>query len=297
MAGKGGGAWKVAYADFVTAMMAFFMVMWLTSQKPEVKQAVAGYFRDPYAIFKGNESGAAADATPTEDPKLGHEAESQRRHVSNSGNDSNYQFAVLFDTGVAELDAANKEKIRSFAPTMVGKLNRVEVRAHCQSVPLPEGSPFQDRWDLCYARGRAVQAELETHGIDAFRMRISLAEANEPLAANLSTEELKLNSRVDIILLDDLVAAPWQNPVAVDDEHGEHGAGHGKDGGHEAAADPGEHAEEHGTATEPHGDDAAGEEAHEAGGDGHATEPAAEDHGDAAPADNHAAPADDHGGH
>ncbi len=38
MAGKGGGAWKVAYADFVTAMMAFFMVMWLTSQKPAVKE-------------------------------------------------------------------------------------------------------------------------------------------------------------------------------------------------------------------------------------------------------------------
>ncbi|MBY0228224.1 MAG: hypothetical protein K2W96_02970 [Gemmataceae bacterium] len=45
--GKGGGAWKVAYADFVTAMMAFFMVMWLVSQKPGVKQAVAKYFSDP----------------------------------------------------------------------------------------------------------------------------------------------------------------------------------------------------------------------------------------------------------
>jgi flagellar motor protein MotB len=50
MAGAGGGAWKVAYADFVTAMMAFFMVMWLTSQKPDVKQSVAQYFRDPFAI-------------------------------------------------------------------------------------------------------------------------------------------------------------------------------------------------------------------------------------------------------
>ena len=33
MAGKGGGAWKVAYADFVTAMMAFFLVMWITEDK------------------------------------------------------------------------------------------------------------------------------------------------------------------------------------------------------------------------------------------------------------------------
>ena len=47
MASGGGGAWKVAYADFVTAMMAFFMVMWLTSQKPEVVKAVAEHFRNP----------------------------------------------------------------------------------------------------------------------------------------------------------------------------------------------------------------------------------------------------------
>ena len=42
-----GGAWKVAYADFVTAMMAFFLVMWLVGQSNSVKQGVGGYFRDP----------------------------------------------------------------------------------------------------------------------------------------------------------------------------------------------------------------------------------------------------------
>ena len=45
MAG-GGGAWKVAYADFVTAMMAFFMVMWLVAQDSKVKDAVAKTFRN-----------------------------------------------------------------------------------------------------------------------------------------------------------------------------------------------------------------------------------------------------------
>jgi chemotaxis protein MotB len=45
--GHHGGAWKVAYADFVTAMMAFFLVMWLVAQSPKVKEAVGGYFRDP----------------------------------------------------------------------------------------------------------------------------------------------------------------------------------------------------------------------------------------------------------
>ena len=46
-AGHHGGAWKVAYADFVTAMMALFFVLWLLSSSDDVKRDIAGYFRDP----------------------------------------------------------------------------------------------------------------------------------------------------------------------------------------------------------------------------------------------------------
>lgn len=45
--GHHGGSWKVAYADFVTAMMALFIVLWILGQKPEVKEAVSSYFKDP----------------------------------------------------------------------------------------------------------------------------------------------------------------------------------------------------------------------------------------------------------
>jgi len=54
--GHHGGAWKVAYADFVTAMMAFFLVMWLVAQGPDVRASVAAYFRDPGA-FAANAGG------------------------------------------------------------------------------------------------------------------------------------------------------------------------------------------------------------------------------------------------
>jgi chemotaxis protein MotB len=48
MAGKGGGgAWKVAYADFVTAMMAFFLVMWICGQDQKIRRSVSDYFSDP----------------------------------------------------------------------------------------------------------------------------------------------------------------------------------------------------------------------------------------------------------
>src|SRR5215471_20920919 len=45
--GHHGGAWKVAYADFVTAMMALFIVLWLLNSSKQVREAVGGYFKDP----------------------------------------------------------------------------------------------------------------------------------------------------------------------------------------------------------------------------------------------------------
>jgi chemotaxis protein MotB len=58
-----GGAWKVAYADFVTAMMALFMVLWISSQRPEVVQATAHYFQDPYIAFDKASSGMMDEHT------------------------------------------------------------------------------------------------------------------------------------------------------------------------------------------------------------------------------------------
>ena len=55
--GHHGGAWKVAYADFVTAMMAFFLVMWLVTQSDAVKKAVEGYFNDPANFAKNYKMG------------------------------------------------------------------------------------------------------------------------------------------------------------------------------------------------------------------------------------------------
>ncbi len=50
--GHHGGAWKVAYADFVTAMMAFFLVMWIVGLSKPVRQAIAAYFKDPVGFMK-----------------------------------------------------------------------------------------------------------------------------------------------------------------------------------------------------------------------------------------------------
>ena len=55
-AGHHGGSWKVAYADFTTSMMAFFLVMWLVTQSAAVKESISGYFKDPSGFKKGGSS-------------------------------------------------------------------------------------------------------------------------------------------------------------------------------------------------------------------------------------------------
>jgi chemotaxis protein MotB len=59
-----GGAWKVAYADFVTAMMALFIVLWLMSASQDVQKAIAGYFRDPkgFGTQTGSSMGGSGEA-------------------------------------------------------------------------------------------------------------------------------------------------------------------------------------------------------------------------------------------
>ncbi len=55
--GHHGGAWKVAYADFVTAMMALFIVLWIVGQSKQVKEYVAQYFKDPGAFMENTKGG------------------------------------------------------------------------------------------------------------------------------------------------------------------------------------------------------------------------------------------------
>src|SRR5947199_5399272 len=64
-----GGAWKVAYADFVTAMMAFFLVMWLVNQSKPVKAAIGGYFRDPAAFEASGGRGVLPGGDTVNAPK------------------------------------------------------------------------------------------------------------------------------------------------------------------------------------------------------------------------------------
>jgi chemotaxis protein MotB len=82
--GHHGGAWKVAYADFVTAMMALFIVLWILGQSSEVKEAVAGYFKDPVGFKSGGSKspfpgqGAGLLNAPRSSEETSKEAETEK---------------------------------------------------------------------------------------------------------------------------------------------------------------------------------------------------------------------------
>lgn len=62
--GHHGGSWKVAYADFVTAMMAFFMVMWIMGMDSSTRSTIAGYFNDPFGVIKSPPKSQSAFSLP-----------------------------------------------------------------------------------------------------------------------------------------------------------------------------------------------------------------------------------------
>jgi chemotaxis protein MotB len=229
MAGKGGGAWKVAYADFVTAMMAFFLVMWITSQSDEVKKAIGGYFQDPWgteaedrtvsvqaptgingdAPFSDTSKGVLPDRHPQTNIENATERDpgaasvwqqKQKIHLLNT--DRNLPALVVkFDEASAELLPLARHRLTALLPALVGKRNQIEIRAHSTRRPLPKGSPFHDHWQLCYERSLATLRFLKENGIEADRIRLSQSSAYEPLTTRLESAWQDENNCVEIFLL------------------------------------------------------------------------------------------------
>jgi chemotaxis protein MotB len=230
MAGKGGGAWKVAYADFVTAMMAFFLVMWITSQNDDVKKAIGGYFQDPWgtsaedrapslhqptgikgdAPFADTPAGILPNRWPQSNMENATEKDpgaasvwqqKQKLHLLNNTDRNLPALVVSFDEGSADLPAEAEKRLTDLLPALVGKRNKLEIRAHSTRRPLPKDSQFRDHWHLCYERSLATMRFLEQHGIEPERMRLSQSAAYDPLTTRLESAWQDENNCAEIFLL------------------------------------------------------------------------------------------------
>ena len=227
MAGKhGGGAWKVAYADFVTAMMAFFLVMWITSQSEQVKEAIAHHFNEPYdssiptehSEEKAGGPNAFEPPLPSKEDKSRHppaikaphgdkddpQARRPRMLTLREGDRTRTGTVIFFADDSPELDPAAQERLKRLVPWIAGKPQKIEIRGHASRRPPPAGSPYQDAWQLSYARCVAVMKHLEQQGIPPQRMRLSQAGGYEPCTLEVSDKRHLQEARVEIYLLSEL---------------------------------------------------------------------------------------------
>ncbi len=137
--GHHGGAWKVAYADFVTAMMAFFMVMWLVnSASSPTRENIASYFRKPGIFDTGSGSplmiGAAGilpDAPPPKpEEKKKSMGTSQERLNKKTGTDIDEGKNRITDRGDKGKGMGDQAGLGSTAPTDPSDLDQPNFKAH-----------------------------------------------------------------------------------------------------------------------------------------------------------------------
>jgi chemotaxis protein MotB len=200
--GHHGGAWKVAYADFVTAMMALFMVLWLLSQTDQTtRQKLSEYFRT--GLFSGapsvlnggagvqdraffdvvGRSSMQPESAAFERIALAVRAQMQRLVDENPAlRDAaqNVKVAVtedgllitildggndlLFDLSSSELKPRLVVLLERLAPILGRLENQIQVHGHTDARPFPKGSN-RSNWQLSFERADSARAVLERAGL------------------------------------------------------------------------------------------------------------------------------------
>jgi len=184
--GHHGGAWKVAYADFVTAMMALFIVLWLLNTSKQVQEAVGGYFKDPSGNSKMvgtdlNGSGDNVSLSKDDMPKLKEELQRRVRQLSDFDKLKNQiemtvtseglrielmesATGTFFDVGKPDPNGDGKELLSMLAQEL-GKLpNRVSIEGHTDSNPYA-GRREYGNWELSTDRANAARRLMQRTGL------------------------------------------------------------------------------------------------------------------------------------
>jgi chemotaxis protein MotB len=199
--GHHGGAWKVAYADFVTAMMALFIVLWIVGQNATIKHSIAAYFTDPGAFSEttrrgGIDTGPSTAAAPVPKPQISFEgnveAEMEKLKVESkkiadaissvpafekfkdkiqiSVTEEGMRIELIensqglfFDVGSAQVKAETVKLLKLIAGE-IGKLqNPVVIEGYTDSRPFV--TPGYTNWELSTDRANAARKLLEENGL------------------------------------------------------------------------------------------------------------------------------------
>jgi len=231
--GHHGGAWKVAYADFVTAMMALFMVLWLTSQDQRIKEAVQRAFRNPFSsvtkesagVIPSKDTQAVKSTSGNFDSASAVELTMLRRLNQDllksleSGQDSGQESSVKLDLtpeglSINVFDRAHKPVFEAqstqFTPygdwifsTLAWEISRynnltVDLENHTESGRAPIRPDYGD-WEISTDRANAVRRKLLEHGVTSHQVR---KVAGYGATVPMPDEDMgaEINRRVTVLL-------------------------------------------------------------------------------------------------
>ena len=219
--GHHGGAWKVAYADFVTAMMALFIVLWLMNSSKPVQEAVGGYFRDPNGVAqkKGTALGGAGETAPVvkkEDmAKLREDLlkamkqladfEKLKKQIEMTVTPEGLKIELMedpngtfFENGKAQPTPIMQTLLKVLS-VEVGKLpNPVSIEGHTDSKPFSD-SQIYGNWELSTDRANAARRLMENTGLRSNQVVQVRGYADQNLRKPLQPEDAS-NRRVTLII-------------------------------------------------------------------------------------------------
>ena len=236
--GHHGGAWKVAYADFVTAMMALFIVLWLMNSSDKIKKAVAGYFNDP----KGTASllGTTMNGNgPTVQPgnidnlqKLKEKLEEEIRErkeleklskqieitITPEGlriellEDKNGTF---YQSGSARLSDSGQELLALLAAELKTLPNGLLIEGHTDATPYSSDTGYSN-WELSADRANSARRLLQQDGVRSDQVTQVRGYADQ-LLRNKSNPTDPANRRISILVKNSGGPAPALTGVKVVD--------------------------------------------------------------------------------
>ncbi|MDQ2840773.1 MAG: OmpA family protein [Acidobacteriota bacterium] len=215
-----GGAWKVAYADFVTAMMALFIVLWLLSSSEKVRQAVGGYFRDPTGRGKSvgtNMDGSGRDMNVLKDDMSGLKEKLQsviklvphfqklQGNVELTITEEGLRIeliedskGIFFESGKPQPSAIGKELLSALAKELGRLPNRILIEGHTDAQKY-SGSEVYSNWELSADRANEARRLMESSGLFPDQVAQIRGYADQDLR-NKQNPEDPSNRRVSLIV-------------------------------------------------------------------------------------------------
>lgn len=224
-AGNHGGAWKVAYADFVTAMMSLFIVLWLMNSSEKIKKAVAGYFNDPKgtASLMGTTmtgTGETVSAQAANDmQKLKEKLEEQikakkdleklSKQIEITLTSEGLRIELLEDkngtfyqSGSAGLSNSGQELLVLLAGELKNLPNSLLIEGHTDASRYSQDARYTN-WELSADRANAARRLMQQDGVRADQVTQVRGYADQLLRVKASPYDPS-NRRVSILVKNQL---------------------------------------------------------------------------------------------